>query len=238
MDGVRVAGLILQAGPLDQTTGKGAPYLLEWGSSTPRAGSAAAPGFLHDIFARVGGPDGTPSHPVGADVMLMIRSGHVIGDNLWLWRADHAANGNVTVGSNACAHGLVVNGDDVTMYGLAVEHTQKDLTLWRGERGATYFYQSELPYGVTQAQFGDPGYVGYRVADDVTSHRAFGVGVYSYFRDHTVNVASGIACPTALESSFVHSLSVKLNGHGGIMHVINDKGDASIGNTTSINYVC
>eukprot|EP00966_Prymnesium_polylepis_P007919 182407-Prymnesium_polylepis.1 len=45
--------------------------------------------------------------------------------------------------------GLVVDGDDVTMYGLAVEHTEEDLTLLNGERGQTYFYQSELPYGVT-----------------------------------------------------------------------------------------
>ena len=43
------------------------------------------------------------------------------------------------------------------MYGLAVEHTLKDLTVWRGERGRTFFYQSELPYGVNQAQFGDHG---------------------------------------------------------------------------------
>lgn len=61
------------------------------------------------------------------------------------------------VACGRCDFGLRVDGDDVTMYSLAVEHTLKDLTVWNGERGRTYFYQSELPYGVTQAQFGDPG---------------------------------------------------------------------------------
>ena len=49
-----------------------------------------------------------------------------------------------TTTSNRCDHVLVVDGDDVTMYGLAVEHTLADLTSWQGERGRTYFYQSEV----------------------------------------------------------------------------------------------
>ena len=193
VDGVRIGGLLLQAGPLS-SAGAAAPALLEWGSGGHQ-GSAAAPGMLHDVFARVGGPDGTASSPVGVGTMLHIRSGHVVGDNMWLWRADHAASGAVTYEGNACDHGLVVDGDDVTMYGLAVEHAEKDLTLWNGERGRTYFYQSELPYGVTQAQYGDKGYAGYRVADGVTAHGGWGVGVYSFFRDHNVTVTSGIVAP-------------------------------------------
>ncbi len=43
-------------------------------------------------------------------------------------------------------HGLVVSGDSVTAYGLAVEHTLNDLVQWNGNDGATYFYQSELPW--------------------------------------------------------------------------------------------
>ena len=44
----------------------------------------------------------------------------------------------------------MVDGDDVTTYGLAVEHTLEDLTVWNGEGGQVYFYQSELPYDVDQ----------------------------------------------------------------------------------------
>ena len=48
-------------------------------------------------------------------------------------------------GGNDCDNGLLVEGDGVTFYGLAVEHTLKDLTKWSGEDGRTIFYQSELP---------------------------------------------------------------------------------------------
>lgn len=183
VDGVQVAGLLLQAGPSAVGDSTPAPVLLQWGTGG-HAGSAAAPGLMHDLFVRVGGPDGTKANPVKAATMVHVQSGHVIGDNLWLWRADHAAGGPVSYSTNPVEHGLVVDGDDVTMYGLAVEHTTKDLTVWNGERGATYFYQSELPYGATQAEFGDAGYCGYRVAPHVKQHGGWGVGVYSFFRDN------------------------------------------------------
>jgi len=213
-----------------------APALLEWGLSGNHAGTSADPGLMHDIFARVGGPDGAASSVVGVDTMVHVKSGHVIGDNLWLWRADHTAQGTPSFQSNQCKHGVVVDGDDVTFYGLAVEHVEQDLTLWNGDRGAVYFYQSELPYGATQEQFGN--YTGFRVAEGVKQFTGHGIGVYSFFRDHEVNVASGIVCPAGLESSFHHSLTVKLNGHGGIQHVINDKGDPVVGNETATAYVC
>ena len=49
--------------------------------------------------------------------------------------ADHADGGAVTYDSNPCDNGMVIDGNDVTMYGLAVEHTEKDLTIWNGENG-------------------------------------------------------------------------------------------------------
>jgi len=78
----------------------------------------------------------------------------------------------------------VVNGSDVTAYGLFVEHQVQDLTVWNGERGRVFLYQSELPYDLNQS-WGDR-YVGYRVAPDVQEHEAFGVGVYHFFRDYEV----------------------------------------------------
>ena len=64
--------------------------------------------------------------------------------------ADHSATGGVYDGANPVKNGLVVDGDDVTTYGLAVEHTLEDLTVWNGEGGQVFFYQSELPYDVDQ----------------------------------------------------------------------------------------
>ena len=61
VDGVRISGILLQAGPKDTDT------LLKWGSSTAFKGSEKNPGAMHDVFARVGGPD---SDPVTAKTMV------------------------------------------------------------------------------------------------------------------------------------------------------------------------
>jgi hypothetical protein len=216
VDGVRIAGpIILQAGSKPTTT------LLQWGSGV-YAGDSTNPGIIQDVFARVGGPD---AYPVQADVMLELNSGNVLVDNTWLWRADHTVSGLVKDAANPCQHGLVVKGDDVTMYGLAVEHTLDDLVVWSGQRGATYFFQSELPYDVTPAQWGT--HVGYRVSNDVTTHNAFGMGVYHFFRDYPVNATTGIVVPDALVSSVVNPLAVFLNGLGSMQHVINALGSST-----------
>ena len=220
VDGVRVAGVLLQAGTKPTST------LLQWGEGS-YAGDPASPGVLSDVFARVGGPNDQTISQVQAASMLEINSSHVIGDNLWLWRADHSVSGQVKDGENPCTNGLRVFGDDVTMYGLAVEHTLEDLTQWYGERGRSYFYQSELPYDVTQANFGDRGFVGYRVDAAVTQHDAWGTGVYHFFRDHNVTVASGIAAPASLVPRFTSPLTVCLDGLGSIQHVINGYGNQS-----------
>ena len=243
VDGVRIAGLLLQAGAPAAGVTTGAtgrsPALLRWGgANSTYGGSAASPGFLQDIFARVGGPDGSVASPVAAESMVEINAGHVVGDNFWLWRADHSAAGAVTYETNQVSNGLVVNGDDVTIYGLAVEHTLKDLTLWNGERGRTYFYQSELPYIVTREEYETPGYVSYRVGANVKAHNAWGIGVYTNFVNDAVLVKSGIVCPAAVEKNFIAPLCVKLAQLGGLSHVINDKGAPCTGNKTTVSYVC
>jgi formate hydrogenlyase subunit 4 len=44
--------------------------------------------------------------------------------------------------------GLILYGAALKLfaYGLFVEHFQEFQTVWNGDRGAVYFYQSELPY--------------------------------------------------------------------------------------------
>jgi len=216
LGGVRVAGVLLEAGD------EGPEVLLEWGSkgSSPK-GSEVNPGAMHDVFARVCGPD-TPANP-STKVFVRINSGNVIGDNLWLWRADHDVKGLVRNGRCACDTALQVFGNDVTMYGLAVEHTLKDIVSWHGERGRVYFFQSELPYDVSRT-YGEAGYAGYRVDSNVKEHNAWGAGVYHYFRDAAVVVDSGISVPAGLEKNFVSPLATYLNGTGTLRHVINSKG--------------
>ncbi|CAK0907076.1 unnamed protein product [Prorocentrum cordatum] len=232
VDGVRIAGLLLEAGPDEAET------LLEWGDGS-HEGSAENPGVLTDLFARVGGPNDPAQGEVRAKVMVKNgggSSGHVVGDNLWLWRADHGVAGKVTGAANPCENGLVVKGNHVTMYGLAVEHTLKDLAHWFGDDGQTFFYQSELPYDVDES-WGDAGFVGYRVDDGVKHHKAYGVGVYHYFRDHAVTVQTGIAAPSHLESSFVSPLAVSLSGKGTMLAVMNCRGDSTSGDA-GVSYYC
>lgn len=235
---VRVAGLMLGATHVD--VHDDVTSLLEWGiEGTEDAGDSQNPGIMSDIFARVGGPD--MDRQVAVDRMVRVHSGNVVGDNLWLWRADHALldpneppqpidddkrfEYHLTVQNEYFSEaGLEVIGNDVTMYGLFVEHTLGDMTQWRGERGRVFFYQSELPYDVSQESFGARGHAGYMVADHVRSHEAHGVGVYTYFRDNHVMVDSAIRAPEREGVVFYNIFTRFLNGMGGIRHVLNGRG--------------
>ncbi len=112
-----------------------------------------------------------------AKVNLLINSSDTIIDHTWIWRADHGAGVGWT--SNLSDNGLVVNGNNVTAYGI-VEHHQQFQVLWNGNDGRTYFYQSEIPYDPpdqvswTSAP-GTNGWASYKVADSVTAHEAWGL---------------------------------------------------------------
>jgi len=230
VDGVRVGGILFEAG---QTK---SPSLIQWGQAG-YAGSATNPGLFFDAFARVGGNNNAAQYQVSADDQALINSGNVVIDNTWFWRADHDVAGEVVNGQNPNLHGLVVNGNDVTAYGLAAEHTLQDLVVWNGENGRTYFYQSEFPYDVTQDNYGTPGYVSYRVNASVQNHHAWGIAAYSFFRDNAVTVANGISTGTSANVQFVNSLTVFLNGKGQITHVINGKGN-TVSAPAQTSYQC
>ncbi|MBA3816694.1 MAG: sialidase, partial [Parachlamydiaceae bacterium] len=168
-------------------------------------------------------------------------SNDVVGDNFWLWRADHGVSPDAVGWSlNTADHGLIVNGNNVTIYGLAVEHFQKTQTLWNGENGRVYFYQCELPYDPpTQESWKNgtvDGYPGYKIANNVQNHEAWGLGVYSYFRDaNDIFLESAIEAPVGQGIKLRHMISVWLNGNkngseSGIRHVLNDRGNAAISN--------
>lgn len=219
VDGVKVAGIMIDAGPVNSEV------LLEVGPSGSSANHAGNPISLHDITIRTGGAT------VGRnDVALRINSNHVIGDHFWLWRADHGAGAGWN--TNVSKNGLVVNGNDVTIYGLFNEHHNEYQTLWNGERGRTYFYQSEIPYDVpNQSSWMSSGgtvngFASYKVADTVTSHEAWGLGVYSFFRDAAIKLHSGIEVPNVQGVNIHHATSIWLAGTAGseITHVINNQG--------------
>jgi Ricin-type beta-trefoil lectin domain len=219
VNGVRIGGLLFDAGTTNS------PVLLQVGPTGSGADHSADPTVLSDVFARIGGA------AVGkASVSVQVNSNQTVGDDFWLWRADHGSGVGWT--SNTAANGLVVNGANVTMYGLAAEHYQQYAVLWNGNGGRTYFLQNELPYDPpNQSSWmngSTRGYAAYKVANGVTSHEAWGLGVYCYF-----NVNSSIVADRAIEvpdtsGVRLHDMvTVSLGGVGTITHIVNNTGGPS-----------
>ncbi|MFF8682630.1 RICIN domain-containing protein [Streptomyces sp. NPDC015237] len=229
VDGVKIAGVLFDAGTTNSRT------LVEVGPAGSAADHSANPTSLHDVYFRVGGA------AVGkATTSLVVNSDDVIGDHMWIWRGDHG-NG-IGWNTNTADTGLVVNGDDVTMYGLFVEHYQKHQTVWNGNGGRTYFYQNEMPYDPpNQAAWmngSTQGYAAYKVADSVTSHQAYGLGSYCFFNvNPQVTAEHAFEVPNNPNVRFRNMVTVSLGGTGTIRHVINDRGGPSNSATNVANLV-
>ena len=230
VEGIRIAGLIFDAGSglNGNTDTGGSEVLLQVGSKGSKKDLSGNPIVLSDLFFRVGGVN-TPL-PCKADISLEINANSVIGDHFWIWRADHG--GQVGWHLNKANYGLIVNGDDVTVYGLFVEHYQKYDTYWTGENGRMYFYQNEKAYDVpTQADWIGPdgnrnGWAAYRVAGHVKKHEAWGVGVYSVFNrtKEFVLLENGILTPEKGDMIIHYPFTINLSNNGGIEHIINGLG--------------
>ena len=121
--------------------------------------------------------------------------------------------------------GLVVNGANVTALGLAVEHYEQNQVVWNGQGGETIFYQSEMPYDVpSQAAWMDgsiDGYASYNVALSVTTHAAYGLGVYSFFNQYSYDLCKQRDRSPSRHWSYDQRLvSVFLAGSGQITYTI------------------
>jgi hypothetical protein len=221
-EGVVISGLLFDASATETDT------MVQFGLPGRKAGRAENPICVHDLVCRVGGYG-----PGKAKLMVAIHDSHVIGDNFWLWRADHGANVGWT--ENTCNTGLRVEGDDVTLYGLFVEHTQRHQTLWNGERGRVYFYQSEMPYDPpSQEAWRSPrgdGFASFKVGDNVKAHEAWGLGVYHVFKKAAVVADNAIETPAAPGVRIHHAMTFRLGGGkpgSGIRNVINGTGGETI----------
>lgn len=219
--GVTIAGVLIDAGELESRE------LVEVGEPGSSADHAANPTFLFDVYCRAGG-----AILGSAASLVTIHSNNVVADNLWLWRADHGVGAEWHLNRNK--NGLIVHGDDVTIYGLFVEHCQEYQTIWNGERGRVYFYQSEMPYDPpTQYAWshGDVyGFASYKVGDHVQTHEAWGIGVYCVFWDASILADTAIEVPEGPGISMNHLVTIRLNGrpNSGILRVINNEGEAVV----------
>jgi len=223
--GMMISGIIFDAGTTNS------PALLQVGSGHARSDNEATdPSVLSDVFFRIGG-----ATPGKATTALVVNSNNVILDDIWSWRADHGNGVGWT--SNTADTGVIVNGDNVTAYGLFVEHYQKFNVIWNGNGGTDIFFQNELPYDVpSQAAWmeapGVDGYAAFKVSDSVTSFHGFGMGSYSFFnRGLNIYAANAFEVPATLPAGSVHDLLTifldKVHGMGGILNVINGIGGSS-----------
>jgi Ricin-type beta-trefoil lectin domain len=221
VNGIRVGGLIFDAGTTNSAV------LIQIGPAGSSASHASDPTVLSDIFARIGGAT------VGkATETLQINSSNVVGDDFWLWRADHGNSGTVGWTTNTAANGLVVNGANVTTYGLAVEHYQAVQTQWNGNGGSDYFYQSEMPYDPpNQSSWMDgssDGYPSINIASSVSTFQGYGLGIYCYFDVNSGEIStSAITAPVNSGVKFHSLVTVSLGGVGTISHIINSEGGPS-----------
>ncbi|KAI1176012.1 hypothetical protein F4777DRAFT_291357 [Nemania sp. FL0916] len=215
VDGVTIAGLIIDAGKTPS------PTLVEIGPPDSSANHAANPTCLYDLTIRTAGH-------CANDIGIAINSHNVIGDQLWLWRADHGPGAAWDL--NPTKNGVVVNSDDVTIYGLFNEHHKEYQTLWAGNGGRLYFYQSEIPYDPPDQKSWmcgkTNGFASYKVADTVTSHEAWGLGIYSYFRDSPTKLENAVEVPETPGVKLHHLTTIWLTGTPGseISHIVNGKG--------------
>ena len=183
---------------------------------------------LSDLFFRAGGT--ATENPTRVKNCVVINSDHVIGDNFWVWRADHGDE--VAWDKNTADTGIIVNGDDVTIYALMVEHFEKYQTIWNGDGGKVYMYQSEIPYDVPSQEAwmshdgAMEGYASFYVDEGVSDFEAWGLGIYLYNRDTAVTLYTAMEMPDK-ENVKVHNIcTVMLNGYPGMEHIINGEGNS------------
>jgi hypothetical protein len=222
--GVKLAGLMVDAGPVSS------PVLLQVGTPNAHKSDPADPATLSDVFFRIGG-----ATPGKATTSLVVNSDNVILDDIWAWRADHGNGVGWT--ANTADTGVIVNGNNVSAYGLFVEHYQKYEVIWNGQNGSTIFFQNEMPYDPpSQAAWmeapGVDGWAAFKVANSVTSFSGYGMGSYSFFNQGVdIFAANAFEVPNTLPPSSLHDLlTIFLDasvGKGGILNVINNTGGSS-----------
>ncbi|MEJ0000159.1 MAG: hypothetical protein WDO13_13920 [Verrucomicrobiota bacterium] len=144
---------------------------------------------------------------------MVINSNDVIGDHAWIWRADHGAGSGWD--QNKATNGLIVNGRNVSYYGLFVEHFQEDQVLWNGDNGtAPTFSSARCPTirpPVRLAARQRQGWPGYKVADSVKSHDAWGLGIYCVFSNDNIYADTAVEAPKSPDVKFHHVLIFRLS---------------------------
>ncbi len=227
--GVRIADILVDAGRFSKN-------MVVVGTENAKADHRTDPTVLSNLYLRIGGAENRHTETESA---LVIHSNDVIGDNFWIWRADHSqgvawedeeTDNGINYG-NPAQTGVEVNGARVTCYALMVEHFEDFQTLWRGEDGYVVMYQSETPYRVPDQLYWTShngkknGCASYKVDDGVTRHRAIGIGIYLVnYTNMTLDSAIEVPEGSGIEMEHLITCSFAAGESAGITHVINDYG--------------
>jgi len=236
--GVKISGLIFDAGAVNS------PALLTVGQpgdqDSQGGGDASDPTLIQDVYFRIGG-----AQPGQATNSLVVNSSNVLIDNIWGWRADHGAG--VGWNDNVGEHGLIVNGDNVTAYGLFVEHYQKAQVIWRGQDGTDFFFQNEMPYdppsqAAWMANATTDGFPAFEVSSGVRSFTGYGMASYCFFDlGIPIEASEAFQVPGNQPGVRLHDILTRfLAGSGEIASVVNGVGapvtSASPGPTDVVSY--
>jgi hypothetical protein len=220
-----VPGVVLSSFLVDANTQNSAT-LVQVGTPGAHLGDASNPTTLSDIFVRVGG-----AYAGRATTSFEINQNNVLVDHTWLWRADHGNTGTSGWDVNLADSGMVVNGNDVTVLGLFVEHYQKAQVVWNGSGGSTIFMECEAPYDVpNQASWmngSQNGYPCYSVASSVTTHTGTGLTSWAFFQAPAPNViyaANAVSAPSSPNVRFINTSAGVIYGQGGFEHIVSTEG--------------
>ena len=226
-DGIIVAGILMDS--FNSTI-----YQVRVSEEGANQDHSTNPILLSDITCRVGGiqPQNIQIH-----VSMQINNNHVVGDHFWLWRADHGTQpgGDARWIRDRCKNGLIVTGNDVTLYALFAEHYQEYEVLWMGERGRTFFFQNEPPYDPPNQEAWSSqdgrveGYASFKVANFVKEHHSIGFGSYAVFTgtDGNVNKRNAFEVPKTPEVKIEKMCITRFSGPGNILNVINFMGGST-----------
>ncbi len=197
--------------------------------SSPVKNDGMIPITLFDLYFRVGGAP-TPA-PTQTENCLRVSADHVIGDNFWIWRADHGTH--VAWEKNYAENGMIVDGNDVVMYALMVEHFEGYQTVWNGNGGRVYMYQSEIPYDVPDQALWKShdgtvnGFASFKVGDGAEDFLAVGLGVYLVNRLIAAELFSAMEVPDKPGVKVHHICTIMLTEKPGITHLVNAHGKAA-----------
>ncbi|MBE8727901.1 hypothetical protein [Flavobacterium hungaricum] len=234
-DGIIIAGILMDS--FNSTT-----YQIRIGNEGAKSNHAADPILLTDITCRIGG---VQSKNIQIQVSMQLNSNNVVGDHFWLWRADHGSQtgGDARWKRDRCKNGLIVAGNDVTLYALFVEHFQEYEVLWLGERGRTFFFQNEPPYDAPNQKSWSSqggrvdGYAAFKVANTVKEHHTIGMGSYAVFTgtDGNVNKKNGFEVPNSPNVKLEKMCITRFAGSGNIQNVINNNGGSTATGTKRVS---